>query len=56
MATPPTTSTTSATKKAGGEPAPPIGDHSRFNEGDFTLVSSDHVRFRVASHHLMAAR
>jgi hypothetical protein len=38
------------------EPAPTIKDHPRFNEGDFTLISSDNVRFRVASHHLMAAR
>ncbi len=42
--------------RASSPPPPEINDHERFNEGDFVLVSSDEVRFRVASHHLMAAR
>jgi hypothetical protein len=52
----PTTSATKETLEAPSEPAPEIVDHARFNTGDFTLISSDNVRFRVASHHLMAAR
>lgn len=27
-----------------------------FNDGDFTLISSDNVSFQVPSHHLFAAR
>lgn len=35
---------------------PTIVDDKTWTTGDFTLVSSDHVRFRVPSYYLLAAR
>lgn len=36
--------------------SPKIRDRSGYSNGDFTLISSDNLRFRVASVTLMAAR
>lgn len=36
--------------------APEIKDHSLYTEGDFTLISSDNVRYRLPSFRLFAAR
>jgi hypothetical protein len=33
-----------------------IADDEDFKEGDFELVTTDHVRFRIPSHYLFAHR
>lgn len=38
-------------------PHPPVvRDSERWNQGDFALVSSDHVRFRIPSFYMFATR
>lgn len=36
--------------------APEIKDDIFWIKGDFTIISSDHIRFRVDHHYLLSAR
>lgn len=53
------TTATNLVKRVNGSPlAPPeaVIDDKKWTEGDFEIITSDNVRFRVPSYHLFSNR